>query len=132
MTQTSPDIANDQAAAFALEKALNDMAVRAYVHWDRSPWGVRIPLTDDYSEDAPALYVLTENEPAVERLGGRKWFGQMRLPEGPIDDAGMETGFTWLERSWVGENTDTVAERVEVLVQLLRAGASVLLPPVRG
>lgn len=124
-THVSPIIPDDEIAARTLTAYFQGRDVTAFVHWDRSPWGVRIPLTDDNSEYAPALYVLTENAPVSEDLGGRRWFGQLGGcgPDGDDGDL-VDTTFEWLERSWLGDNVAVVARAVGALLPILKAGVA--------
>lgn len=123
-TPVLPAIPDDETAARTLAAVLNGMGVTAFTHWDRSPWGVRIPLTDDDGEHAPALYVLTENEPVSAELGGRRWFGQLGGFPDELQDLLTETTFEWLERSFSGDNVSVVARAVSALVPILESGTA--------
>lgn len=121
-TPVAPVVPDDEQAAHRLAMVLLGQDVVAYSHWDRSPWGVRIPLTDDHSEYAPALYVLTENVPISEELGGRRWFGQLgNFPDALQDDL-YDTTFEWLERSFNGDDVDAVAKALCAFVPILKTG----------
>lgn len=117
----------DQIKAERLHVALfNKEHVTNFVHWDRSPWGVRIPLTHDQGEFAPSLYVMTE----LQRFGpgdaGFRWFGQLGnfdTTEGAAFEASaLETSFEWVERVWLGETEESVAHDVATFVRLLMWG----------
>lgn len=123
-TPVLPAIPDDETAARTLAAVLNGMGVTAFTHWDRSPWGVRIPLTDSPDEHYPALYVLTENAPVSHELGGRRWFGQLGNFPDDAQDLLTETTFEWLERSWLGDNVNVVARAVAALVPILKLGTT--------
>lgn len=65
-----PDLLSDpvdtlhQLRAHQLKEALRAAGIDCEIHWDRSPWGVRIPLVPgpyrDPTQDQPSLFVLTE------------------------------------------------------------------------
>lgn len=59
----------DEMAARALHAELLKLGVPCRVHWDRSPWGVAVPLVTD-EEGKPTLFVLTEDE---FKFGMRVW-----------------------------------------------------------
>lgn len=111
-----------EAKARELQDSLTSRGVVSFVHWDRSPWGVRIPLTADQSEYAPALYVLTEGTKMVMSREGQAWFGQLGN-FGDVDSALTETMFEWTERAWNGGGTPDVADALLPLLRILRLGA---------
>lgn len=123
-TPITPAIPNDEEAARTLAAHLHGMGVTAFVHWDRSPWGVRIPLTADESEHAPSLFVLTENQPVSEDGGGRRWFGQLGGFHDDLQDDLTETFFEWYERSWLGDDTGTIATSLRTLLLILTHGVA--------
>jgi len=113
------DTHDTQAAASYLAQALQHLGVRADVHWDRSPWGVAIPLLDQpdiHYENLPSLYVLTENEVSYDQ---RMWFGCIGFPGNDrVDEALTESTFRWLQRGTFAE----LASNIAVLVELLKQG----------
>lgn len=119
-----------EAKARKLHEFLSARGVTCFVHWDRSPWGVRIPLVDlptgdDFGEYLPSLYVLTEG---TQTVAGKDntwlWIGQL----GNFADAQMDvlydTGFRWIERHWAGAHTASVADMIVPLLDILRHGAA--------
>jgi hypothetical protein len=113
-----------EARARELADELRKLGVSCHVHWDRSPWGVRVPLVDDDSEWVPALYVLTEG---TEELAGMAdtwvWFGVVGNFGDAADNQLCDTGFRWHERHWCNEGVAPVAERVATITSILRHGA---------
>ena len=98
------------------------------VHWDRSPWGVRIPLISDFEtnmEDVPALYVLTEGTRTVAGHEGTwVWFGQLAGFGEDDETSGLsDTVFEWIERHWLGHHVESIADALEPLVPILKLGA---------
>lgn len=118
----------DERKAHELQKALVRRGVYNRVHWDRSPWGVAIPLTSDRSEGAPHLYVLTELEPVHTRSDGVPWGVQWHGSIGGYEEHGTwvadDISFDIIERP--GESETEVAERVDHILQLIVPGARVL------
>ncbi len=64
MTTQTQDSA--EMRAHDLQAALKARGIASAVHWDRSPWGVRIWLTDEDGPEyaTPSVFVLTELTPA--------------------------------------------------------------------
>lgn len=113
--------------------ALNSRGTKAFL-WDRSPWGVRIPLTPDHDEYAPALFVLTEGK---ETVAGKPdtwvWFGQLGHFGDSAEGFNMlltGTDFRWIERHWLGSHVDDIAEAVIAVVRILTDGAAKVLEEV--
>jgi hypothetical protein len=122
-----------QTRAYAMKRHLSALGVVSYVHWDRSPWGVRIPLTEDHTEFGPSLFVLTEGQQhGYADHFDNVWVWQGQLAYFPEDDPAspdlIETSFTWAERHWLDAGTESVAAYVAPLVRLLTVGAAAFIP----
>lgn len=112
--------------AHYLRAELKMRGVASDVHRDRSPWGVRIPLTDDdhrrLEYGQPSLFVLTEGGQVVDGQESWRWFGGLGGFGDELDSWFDDTHLEWYERSWAGETVETVADALVPLVGLLRAG----------
>lgn len=133
--------------AVVLEAMLTEMGIECEVHWDRSPWGVRIPLVNphrppwrglDYSE-VPHLFVLTEGKRDIHTDRTRPWIlpelvWQWNLSLGGFaeDVDGVLDGFSGWLREWQDtgavRDVQDVADVLRVLVPILRQGAGVEIP----
>lgn len=113
--------------------ALAERGVRCFLHWDRSPWGVRIPLIDDafaspetVSDDNPSLYVLTEGPEPIAPGDRPVWTWRGSL--GNFDEDGSndlnDTMMQWIERNWLDDHTESVADMIVPFVQILKLGAA--------
>jgi len=122
-THTEPDPTEIQARA--LYGVLAERGVTNFLHWDRSPWGVRIPLTDDTDEFAPALFVMTEGtQRGVLGHDVWAWFGVL----GGL--AGLENLTDGLTLRWAeceSQSVQAVADLLVPLVSLLRIGVGAAL-----
>jgi hypothetical protein len=114
--------------AHDLKAALLRIDIEAVVHWDRSPWGVRIGLVDGQYRDAtyeqPSLFVLTESRKMI----GPYWAQEWTLSLGNFGEEG-QTSFddifsTIYERPQFGETPDTIASTISEYVFLLKHGAA--------
>lgn len=129
-----------EARAHEMRDALARYGVESFVHWDRSPWGVRIPLAPSPRPDGediyyqPSLFVLTEG---TESLGPRMdntwvWIGTLGNFSGEDnDDTLSDTVLRWHERHWLSHGVDVVARSIAQFVLVLRHGAPQSLPLVR-
>lgn len=74
-TTTTDDMCEARARALHIE--LLSRGIDNQVHWDRSPWGVRIWLTHDDGPEyrTPSLFVLTEGERRIGHPNCWKWVG---------------------------------------------------------
>lgn len=110
-----------------LQAALTRLGVDSNVHWDRSPWGVRIGLVDgtydDPTYDQPSLFVLIESMEDVAGNDAKRW--DLALGNFGEDSILEEMTGTILERPWLGEDVNDVAKVVEQYVFLLRNGATI-------
>jgi hypothetical protein len=127
MATTATDLT--EARARELQRLLTERGVPCLVHWDRSPWGVRIPLTASDDEYAPALYALTEG---TQTVAGHDdtwvWIGQLGNFGEAYEYALYDTEFRWLERHWTGDGVEHVADVLVPLVRILRDGATAVKP----
>lgn len=113
--------------AHDLKDALQRIGVECNVHWDRSPWGVRIGLVPGEYRDAtyeePSLFVLTETRTKISGYWAQEW----SLTIGNCGDEGTTFDNIFghiLERPWLGETPDHVAHTVATYAYLLTHGAA--------
>lgn len=109
-----------------LHAALGRIGVESEVHWDRSPWGVRIGLVEgEFKEyEQPSLFVLHESDVNIAGQWAREWtvsLGQFGSDENLVFD---NLFGHILERPWLGENADSLAYTVSQYVRLLKLGAA--------
>lgn len=111
-----------------LQTELKYRGVTSFVHWDRSPWGVRIPLIDGQNGECwPALYVLTEGTSTVAGHEGTwVWHGQLGGFGKDDETSGLQdTTFEWIERYWLNDGVESIADALEALVPVLKRGAGI-------
>jgi hypothetical protein len=138
-TSTHPDLPDlDERRAHLLRFWLKQRGVQAQIHWDRSPWGVRIPLTSDDADRAeyaqPSLFVLTELQTLTQQHIRRiRWSGSLGGFDEEIDDALTYTIFEWIEPNDLSGDPDTnvkhLVEQLLPIINLLRDGALALSNP---
>lgn len=117
MEDTTDDL-TDEFAANLLTRKLQDLGMRAHVHWDRSPWGVAIPLLDQpdiHYESLPTLYVLTSGE---FKFGQRVWTAHLGGFSRGLDDTLDDFVTEVLQRG----TFERLASLLAIYVELLRQG----------
>ena len=116
----STDLEWDEQAARDLHRLLRQRGIAAQLWWDRCPWGVRIPLTENLTdEEAPSLYMQVETCRPVHPAGPLhlEWFATIRLA-GHLEDEPLGwTTLTWLQPA---HRTHVVADQVRALLRHFR------------
>lgn len=115
----------EETLARSLVEELHKVGVTdAVVHWDRSPWGARIPLTEDRGEyKTPSLFVLVEGTQKVGENETPHWFGQLGDFREDGDDGDLqETYLSWIVREWLGESLADLARTLKAFTDVLKAG----------
>lgn len=125
MEQTTTYDDPSEERAHRLSEMLHTVGVPNEVHWDRSPWGVRIWLTDQDGPEygTPSLYVLTEGTAPVEsRPTDWVWNGSLGGFAEGLDDVLNGINMEFLE---FGGPVSVVAPIVS-LVKMLKAALRTL------
>ena len=116
----------DELAARALLRLLLERGVMARLWWERPPWGVRVPLSEDLvRDDAPSLYIGVEERRVLPRGSGApqtqqehlQWFGTFRFTTSIESEPLGWTSLQWLQPL---QCTHVVADQVVALLRLLR------------
>lgn len=137
MDEITPNITTDdpcEERAHELRRHLVERGIDCVVHWDRSPWGVRIPLTADRGElVTPSLYVLTEGLELLwtETRTGREvhgwvWIGALGGFNDEADQIFNDTLLRWTESPNLDMGVPEIADALVPLVKVLKNGATAL------
>ena len=126
----------DETAARELHQLLTAAGLPAQLWWERCPWGVRIPLTENLTDDrAPSLFVQidTRHRQGAQHGPNRgplmhEWFGTFRLTE-HLDDEPL--GWTTLAWTRPADDTATVATQILTLLRHFRLTATEIAAAAR-
>lgn len=109
----------DRIKAEDVVDALNDKDANARLFWDRGPYCVQLFLNpDETTEYSPSLLFCVEDSDEYKIADGRGWEWSGSLF--PDEDGELgDVSFHILERTWLGDGADKVADDMIRLRDLL-------------
>lgn len=121
--------------AQALVNACNGIGLSARLHQDRSPWMCHVALvdvprmTDVFDENTPGLFFYVEDHRDFHILSplgtntvpvGWKWHASILVDrEIPEQDDINDITIQVIERTWLGDDEHTVAQKIVLLHEMI-------------